>query len=90
METMVRSAAVMLLEHSLTVDEVIFPPRAVKAVQPHSAAAVWCVHEAILADVNAYMTDRTTRSEKHQITRLELSTRQLSPSNFAHDGRPAR
>ncbi len=87
---MARSAAVALLEHALAIDKVILPPRAVEAVEPHSAAAVWCVHEALLADVNTDMTDRMAGSEEHQITRLELSTRQLTTSNFTHDGRLAR
>ena len=77
-------------ENALAVDEVILPPGTIKAVQSHGAATVGRVHESIFADVNADMADRVTAREEDQITRLQLSPRQLATGDRAHRRRLAR
>ena len=61
-------APVRLLEDAFAEDEVIFPPRPIEAVQPNRAAAVWRVHETLLADIDADVADRTAGGKKNEVT----------------------
>ena len=62
-------------KHPLAVHEMLAPPGAVDAVQAHGAAAVGCVHEAALADVDADVADAAVFGEEDQIARLQSNPR---------------